>query len=91
MALHPFEIQLTLVPQERFEVINVATTIRAQFGDLISQYRKTLYCSLHTTAGYLDQTICSRLRNSKKHLEPCFRAFQAKRSASVSRKTPTRI
>jgi len=76
MALHPFEIQLTLVPQERFEVINVAETIRGQFGDLLSKYRKTLYCSLHTTAGYLDQTICSRLRNSKMHLEPFFRAFQ---------------
>jgi len=76
MALHPFEIQLTLTPQERFEVINVAETISGQFGDLILNYRKTLYCSLHTTAGYLDQTICSRLRNSKKHLEPFFRAFQ---------------
>jgi len=76
MALHPCEIQLTLIPQERFEVINVAATIREKFGDLASQYRKTLYCSLHTTAGYLDQTICSRLRNSKMHLEPFFRAFQ---------------
>jgi thiamine phosphate synthase YjbQ (UPF0047 family) len=76
MAWHPFEIQLTLVPHERFEVINVAETIRDKFGDLLSKYRKTLYCSLHTTAGYLDQTICSRLRNSKMHLEPFFRAFQ---------------
>jgi thiamine phosphate synthase YjbQ (UPF0047 family) len=76
MAWHPFEIQLTLVPQERFEVIDVAETIREKFGNLVAQYRRTLYCSLHTTAGYLDQTICSRLRNSKTHLEPFFRAFQ---------------
>jgi len=76
MTWHPFEIQLTLTPQQRFEVINVAETIREKFGDLVSQYRKTLYCSLHTTAGYLDQTICSRLRNSKTHLEPFFHAFQ---------------
>jgi thiamine phosphate synthase YjbQ (UPF0047 family) len=76
MASHPFEVQLTLVPRERFDVIDVAETLRERFGDLIAQYRKTLYCSLHTTAGYLDQTICSRLRNSKTHLEPFFRAFQ---------------
>lgn len=76
MALHPLEIQLTLIPHERFDVINVAETMRGKFGDLVSQYRKTLYCSLHTTAGYLDQTICARLRNSKMHLEPFFRAFQ---------------
>jgi thiamine phosphate synthase YjbQ (UPF0047 family) len=76
MAYHPFEVQLTLVPQARFDVINVAEALREKFGNLISDYRKTLYCSLHTTAGYLDQTICARLRNSKTHLEPFFRAFQ---------------
>jgi thiamine phosphate synthase YjbQ (UPF0047 family) len=76
MASHPFEVQLTLVPQARFDVINVAETIREKFDDLFSEYRKALYCSLHTTAGYLDQTICARLRNSKTHLEPFFHAFQ---------------
>ncbi|MDZ7291526.1 MAG: hypothetical protein ONB44_23150 [candidate division KSB1 bacterium] len=76
MAFHPVEVQLTLVPRARFDVINVAEVIREKFGDLFSHYRKTLYCSLHTTAGYLDQTICARLRNNKKHLEPFFHAFQ---------------
>lgn len=76
MAFHPLEITLTLIPQERFDVINVAETIKNKFGDLSAHYRKTLYCSFHTTAGYLDQRICTRLRDSKKQLEPFFRAFQ---------------
>jgi thiamine phosphate synthase YjbQ (UPF0047 family) len=76
MASHPFEIGLTLIPEARFDVIDVAARIKKEFGDLASRYRKTLYCSLHTTAGYLDQRICSRLRDSKKHLEPFFHAFQ---------------
>ena len=41
-----------------------------------SHYCKTLYCSLHTTAGYLDQRICARLCHSRSHLEQFFRAFQ---------------
>jgi thiamine phosphate synthase YjbQ (UPF0047 family) len=77
MTSHPFEVTLTLTPRARFDVIDVAETIKKKFGDLNSQYRKTLYCSLHTTAGYLDQRICARLRNSKRHLEPFFRAFQS--------------
>jgi thiamine phosphate synthase YjbQ (UPF0047 family) len=77
MHFHPFEIPLTLSPEARFDVINVAAAIREKFGDLSSRYRKALYCSLHTTAGYLDQRICSRLRNSRSHLEPFFRVFQS--------------
>jgi thiamine phosphate synthase YjbQ (UPF0047 family) len=77
MTSRPFEITLTLIPKARFDVIDVAAKIKQKFGDRISQYRKTLYCSLHTTAGYLDQRICARLRYSKKHLEPFFRAFQS--------------
>ncbi len=73
---HPFEVTLTLQPEARFDVINVAAAIKEGFGDLTSRYRKALYCSLHTTAGYLDQSICARLRNSRSHLEPFFRAFQ---------------
>jgi len=76
MAFHPFEITLTLTPKARFDVIDVAATIKEKVGDLASRYRKALYCSLHTTAGYLDQGICSRLRNSRSHLEPFFGAFQ---------------
>jgi len=76
MSFNPFEITLTLKPEARFDVIDVAAAIKEKFGDLASRYRKSLYCSMHTTAGYLDQRICSRLRNSRNHLEPFFRAFQ---------------
>jgi thiamine phosphate synthase YjbQ (UPF0047 family) len=76
MNANPFEMTLTLKPEARFDVIDVATAMEEQCGDIASRYRKALYCSLHTTAGYLDQRICWRLHNSRSHLEPFFRAFQ---------------
>ena len=76
MNTKPCEITLTLKPEARFDVIDVAAAIKANCSDIFSHYRKTLYCSLHTTAGYLDQRICARLCHSRSHLEQFFRAFQ---------------
>ena len=76
MSAYPFETTLTLKPQARFDVIDVAAALKAHCGDIFSGYHKTLYCSLHTTAGYLDQRLCARLCNSRSHLERFFRAFQ---------------
>lgn len=74
--MHPREITLTLVPQARFDVIDVAQRIAAEYGDVLEQYPKTLYCSFHTTAGYLEQSLCARLQHSREHVAPFIRAFQ---------------
>ncbi len=74
--MHPKEISLTLVPQARFDVIDVAQRIAWHFGDLLSQYRRAVYCSFHTTAGYLEQSLCARLRYSREHVAPFIRVFQ---------------
>ena len=74
--MHPKEITLALVPQARFDVFDVAQKITLDFDDLLSQYRKALYCSYHTTAGYLEQSLCARLRYSREHVAPFMRAFQ---------------
>jgi thiamine phosphate synthase YjbQ (UPF0047 family) len=72
----PREVTLELVPQARFDVIDVAQRIAVDFGDLLARYRKALYCSFHTTAGYLEQSLCARLRYSREHVTPFIRAFQ---------------
>jgi thiamine phosphate synthase YjbQ (UPF0047 family) len=72
----PREITLTLVPQARFDVIDVAQRIAAEYGGVLEQYPKTLYCSFHTTAGYLEQSLCARLQHSREHVAPFIRAFQ---------------
>ncbi len=76
MPSHPKEVTLVLTPQARYDVIDVAKRIISEFGDLISQYRKTLYCSYHTTAGFFEQSFSARLNHSREHVDPFMRAFQ---------------
>jgi hypothetical protein len=73
----PTEIRLTLAPGGRFDVIDVAGRIQAEFGDALERHRGALYCSLHTTAGYLDQRFASRLLHHRDRLSLFFRAFGA--------------
>jgi thiamine phosphate synthase YjbQ (UPF0047 family) len=74
--MHPKEITLTLLPKARFDVIDVAERIAAEGDDFLGQYRKAVYCSFHTTAGYLEQSLCSRLQHSQERVAPFIRAFQ---------------
>src|SRR6185312_12727553 len=62
LATRPTELRLTLAPQRRFEAIDVTRRIVQEAGDVLRRHRRALYCSLHTTAGYLDQSLSSRLR-----------------------------
>lgn len=70
------EVNLDIVPTSRFQIIDVAPRVREQVGDALSQYRRVHYCSHHTTAGYLEQSVCARLGHSRKQLDPFFRFFQ---------------
>jgi len=63
MGTAPTEIRLTLSPSRRFETIDVNEKIACDAGNLLQRYRKTLYCSLHTTAGYLDQSLAQRMHH----------------------------
>jgi thiamine phosphate synthase YjbQ (UPF0047 family) len=75
MASSPTEIRLTLSPSRRFEAIDVNARIASESGDLLDRYRKTLYCSLHTTAGYLDQSLAGRMHHHHGRLAQFFDAW----------------
>ncbi|MGQ0736446.1 MAG: hypothetical protein ACT4QD_22680 [Acidobacteriota bacterium] len=77
MGLPPTALTLTLAPQGRFAAIDVNTRIAEVAGDFLQRHKRVLYCSLHTTAGYLDQSLSVRLRNSHDRLSQFFRAFHA--------------
>ena len=62
LSTRPTELRLTLAPQRRFEAIDVTTRIVQEAGDILRRHRKALYCSLHTTAGYLEQSLSTRLQ-----------------------------
>jgi hypothetical protein len=77
MATAPTEIRLTLRPSRRFEAIDVNDRIACEAGDLLCRYRRTLYCSLHTTAGYLDQSLAGRMHHHRGRLAQFFDAWHA--------------
>jgi thiamine phosphate synthase YjbQ (UPF0047 family) len=63
MPLAPLEVRLEVTPGARFDVIDVRDCARATGRDF-DAYPHTLYCSYHTTAGYLEQGLASRLKAS---------------------------
>ena len=77
MSQQPTELRLRLAPQRRFEAIDVNTRIAEEAGDVLQRHRRALYCSFHTTAGYLDQSLSVRLHNSQDLLSKFFRAVHA--------------
>ncbi|MBW8866416.1 MAG: hypothetical protein JF610_03645 [Acidobacteria bacterium] len=76
LATRPTELRLTLAPQRRFEAIDVTRRIVQEAGDVLRRHRRALYCSLHTTAGYLDQSLSTRLRTDG-NLSQFFGSFHA--------------
>ena len=76
MTRRPSELKLTLEPQRRFEAIDLTARI-ARASDLLLQHQRALFCSLHTTAGYLDRSLALRMNNSYDLLSQFFHAFRA--------------
>jgi len=70
-------LRLSLAPTRRFEAIDVNSHIVAEVGDVLRRHRKALYCSLHTTAGYLEQSLSARLRHNHDRLSQFFGSFHA--------------
>ena len=69
-------VDLALTPKSRLDVINVTQQLKSQFGDLLGRYRKALYYSYHTTAGYFDWSFCARLNHDCDSLRAYVKSFQ---------------
>jgi len=59
----PAELNLELTPSQRCDAIDLRAQLRDRFGDTLEAYRKAIYCSHHTTAGFLDRHVGRRLRH----------------------------
>ncbi|MCK4560301.1 MAG: hypothetical protein KAV45_10980 [Calditrichia bacterium] len=76
MTIQPQEISLDISPEYRFEIIDITNKISELINGDKNRYQKTTYCSFHTTAGYLDQNLCSRLNHQKEKIRSYITAFQ---------------
>jgi len=61
MSQEPAEFTVALQPRARFDAIDVRSRILADYGDVLAEFPRAYYASLHTTAGYLEQGLASRL------------------------------
>ena len=76
MAIQPQEVSLDISPKFRFEIIDITKKISNLINGDRDHYQKTTYCSFHTTAGYLDQNLCSRLNHQKERIRSYISTFQ---------------
>jgi thiamine phosphate synthase YjbQ (UPF0047 family) len=76
MPLVPSEYTLELTPSSRVDVIDVRKRVTDRFGDALDAYKRVLCCSFHTTAGYLDQSLASRLNQSRMGVMPYIDLFR---------------
>ncbi|HVS01461.1 MAG TPA: hypothetical protein VMT16_01715 [Thermoanaerobaculia bacterium] len=72
----PAELTLRLTPRARYDVIDVTRRVVEEHGELLGRHARALYCSYHTTAGYLEQSLCARLQYSRQRVDPFIRLFQ---------------
>lgn len=72
--LKPLVLNLEITPRARFDLINVRDHAIASQPDL-ETFSQALYCSHHTTAGYLDQSLASRLKTGI-GIHPYMRVFR---------------
>ncbi len=76
MADTPADITLELKPETRLAVIDVSEQLAERHGDALAPYRKHLYCSYHTTAGYLEQSLCARMNYDRASIEALVQSAQ---------------
>ncbi len=65
----PSALTLEIEPRARFDLIDVRARVAAGFDGFFDRYRKALYSSHHTTAGYLEQSLCARLNHDRHSVE----------------------
>ena len=76
MTTQPQEVFLDIIPQSRFDIINIKEKISELINGVLGYYCKASYCSYHTTAGYLEQSICSSFNHQEDKIKSYIKAFQ---------------
>ncbi|PSQ95270.1 MAG: hypothetical protein BRD55_12205 [Bacteroidetes bacterium SW_9_63_38] len=61
MASDPSQLTVHFQPERRVDVIDVNEHVEAEADGFLEAHARALYCSHHTTAGFLEETICNRL------------------------------
>ena len=76
MPASPLEFTLELTPRARVDIIDVRGEVSSRYGEALSAFPRTLCCSFHTTAGYLDRSVASRLNQGPDGVMPYLDVFR---------------
>ncbi|MGB1048306.1 MAG: hypothetical protein ACPG3U_01330 [Rhodothermales bacterium] len=76
MPTEPTDIRLTLQPESRVELIDVAESVKEKEEHFFDNYRKSAYASHHTTAGFFEQSFARRLKHDPVALEKYVGSFK---------------
>lgn len=76
MARRPVHLTVEASPRSRYDAIDVAGLVRDIHGGILDDYLRVLYCSHHTTAGYLDQWLATWLLHRREGVDPFIHRFQ---------------
>jgi thiamine phosphate synthase YjbQ (UPF0047 family) len=77
MSMRPVEVSLEVSPSSRLDVIDVRGMLHDGEAEALEPFSRALYCSFHTTAGYLDQGLATRLQQQgEPGVEPFVKVFQ---------------
>jgi hypothetical protein len=72
----PLELALEITPRARFDFLDVRAQAAEVYGAALDRYSRCLYHSPHTTAGYLPQSLASRLSARPQGLGPYVDIFR---------------
>lgn len=70
------EVDLDITPSARFDIIDITKPLNEQYDGFLAEFNRLLFCSHHTTAGYLDQWVANRLHHDKAAVETYVGSFK---------------
>jgi thiamine phosphate synthase YjbQ (UPF0047 family) len=73
MANKPLDVTVEIAPKARFDLVNMRRTFAAEH-EAMAAFPRCLYWSYHTTAGFLDRSLASRLQGH--HIPSYLEAFR---------------
>jgi thiamine phosphate synthase YjbQ (UPF0047 family) len=76
MARSPQTHTIEFQPERRVDVIDVNEHLRRDADGFLPAFRNAIYCSHHTTAGFLEETICNRLGQCQDEVHEFLEPFQ---------------
>lgn len=76
ILMTPAEVTLEISPSARVDIIDIRRVLSLLHAELLDVFPRALYCSYHTTAGFLEQGLAARLDGSRQGLVRYLSVFQ---------------